>query len=103
MNNIENAFTDLNNLISINADEVRTNNLYVDGILILPSSTNFNNINCQTLTCQTDLSSNTLYATVSIQGVPVAKFAFLDATSSIQGQFNNITTNYVSNSSLATT
>ena len=93
-NFLNSAFTDLNSLISINSDEVRTNTLYVNGVQIVANSSNFSTINCQQLICQGDLSSNTIYATTSIQNVPVAKFAYLDPTSSIQNQFNNITTNY---------
>ena len=92
-NFISNTYGDLNGLTNINADEVRTSKLYVDDILIMPNSVNMNNINCQTLTCQTDISSNKLYATTSIQGVPVVKFGFLDATSSIQTQFNTLISN----------
>ena len=82
-NFLNNAYSNLSNLININADEVRTTNLYVDGVLVVPTSTNFNNINCQTLTCQTDLSANTLYATTSIQGVPAAKFVTMYAVISV--------------------
>jgi len=89
---LNSAYTDLNSSININADEVRTQNLYVDGIMILPNSVNMNKINCQTLTCQYDMSANTIEAVTSIQGIPVAKFAYLDPTSSIQTQFNSLNT-----------
>jgi hypothetical protein len=89
-NFLNSTFTDLNSLVSINSDEIRTNTLYVNGIQIVANSSNFSTINCSKLICQNDISSNTIYATTSIQNVPVAKFAFLDATSSIQTQFNNI-------------
>ena len=94
-NFLNSAFTDLNSLISINSDEVRTNTLYVNGIQITANSSNFTTINCSKLICQNDISSNTIYATTSIQNVPVAKFAYLtNVSSDIQSQFNNITTNY---------
>ena len=90
-NFLNSAFTDLNSLISINSDEVRTNTLYVNGVQIVANSSNFDTINCSKLVCQNDLSSNTIYATTSIQNVPVAKYAYLtNVTSDIQAQFNNI-------------
>jgi hypothetical protein len=93
-NFLNSGFTDLNCLTNIDSDEIRTNTLYVNGVQIVANSSNFSTINCQQLICQGDLSSNTIYATTSIQNVPVSKFAYLDPTSSIQNQFNNITTNY---------
>ena len=94
-NFLNSAFTDLNSLISINSDEVRTNTLYVNGVQIVANSSNYDTINCQNLICQNDISSNTIYATSTIQNVPVAKFAFLtNVSSDIQSQFNNITNNY---------
>ena len=36
-NFLENAYTDLNKLISINADEVRTNSLYINDVLVDPN------------------------------------------------------------------
>ena len=91
-NFLNSAFTDLNSLVSINSDEVRTNTLYVNGVQILANSSNFDIIDCWKLICQNDISSNTIYATISIQNIPVAKFAFLlNVSSDIQAQFNNIT------------
>jgi hypothetical protein len=103
MSNFLNSdYQDLNGLTNISADEVRTNVLYVNGLLIDPNSTNFNNINCETLTCEGDLSSNTIYAVTSIQNVPVSKYAFLlNVSSDIQSQFTNIINNYVLSSFLS--
>ncbi len=94
-NFLNNGFTDLNGLTNIDSDEIRTNKLYVNGVQIIANSSNFDIIDCSKLICQGDLSSYTIYATVSIQNVAVAKFAFLlNVTSDIQAQFNNITNNF---------
>ena len=50
-NFIHGGFTDLNALTNINADEVRTNALYVNGILIEPNSNIFDEITCSKLIC----------------------------------------------------
>ena len=93
-NFLNSGFTDLNALVNINSDEVRTNTLYVNGVQITANSSNFSTINCQQLICQNDISSNTIYATTSIQNVPVAKFAYLtNVSSDIQSQFNNVLVN----------
>jgi len=90
-NFLNNGFTDLNCSTNIDSDEIRTNTLYVNGVQIVANSSNFDIIDCSKLICQGDLSSNTIFATISIQNVPVAKFAFLlNVTSDIQAQFNNI-------------
>ena len=103
-NFLNNGFTNLNALTNIDADEIRTNALYVNGILIEPNSNIFDVITCSQLICQYDISANTIHAVTSIQGVPVAKYAFLlNVSSDIQAQFNNIATNYVTNSSLSST
>jgi len=94
-NFLNNGFTDLNCLTNIDSDEIRTNTLYVNGVQIVANSSNFDIINCSELICQNDISSNTIYATTSIQNVPVAKFVYLiNVSSDIQAQFNNITNNY---------
>ena len=94
-NFLNSGFTDLNCLINIDSDEIRTNKLYVNGIQVEANSINSPTINCQQLICQNDISSNITYATTSIQNVPVAKFAFLtNVSSDIQSQFNNITNYY---------
>lgn len=89
-NFLNSGFSDLNALTNIDADEIRTATLYVNGILIEPNSNIFDVITCSKLICQYDISCNTLYATTSIQGVPVSKFAYLtNITSDIQEQLNN--------------
>ena len=103
-NFLDSNYQDLNGLTNISADEVRTNTLDINGLLIDPNSTNFNDINCETLICQGDLSSNTLYATTTIQNVPISKYAYLlNVSSDIQSQFSNITNNYVLTTALNTT
>jgi len=100
-NFLDSNYQDLNGLTNISSDEIRTNVLYVNGLLIDPNSTNLNNINCKTLTCEGDLSSNTIYAVTSIQNVPVSKYAYLlNVSSDIQSQFTNIPNNYVLSSFL---
>ena len=48
-NFLNSGFTDLNALVNINSDEIRTTTLYVNGILIDPNSVNFSTINCSKL------------------------------------------------------
>ena len=92
-NFLHSGYTDLNSLTKFDADEIRTQTLYVNGILIEPNSNIFDNITCTNLICQNDISSNKIYATTSIQNVPVAKYAFLtNVSSDIQSQFNSLKT-----------
>ena len=94
-NFLNSGFTNLNSLTNFDADEIRTNTLYVNGILIEPNSNIFDVITCSQLICQNDISANTIHAVTSIQDVPVSKFAFLkNVTSDIQDQFNSIANTY---------